>query len=45
MADAFLTTIYDIDRDILLNLDDESLFNICKTNKYAAEIYNDDNFV
>lgn len=39
-----LTGIRDVDRSILLQLDDISLGNICKVNKYAAAICADDNF-
>ncbi len=41
----FLTSVNDINREILLNIvEDVDLINICETNKYAAEIYKDDNF-
>ena len=41
----FLTSVNDINVEILLNIvDDTDLLNICETNKYAAEIYRDDNF-
>lgn len=38
----FMTGNYQVDREILLNLDDEDLFNICKTNKYTQEICKED---
>ncbi len=39
MLDSFLTTIDELNREILLRIaDDDALINICKTNKYAADI-------
>ena len=38
----FMTGNYQVDKEILLNLDDEDLFNICKTNKNAQEICKED---
>ncbi len=41
----FLTSVNDINVEILLNIvEDLDLINICETNKYAAEIYKNDNF-
>ena len=36
--------VKDVDKMILLNLDIESLRNVCQVNKYAAEICNDKSF-
>ncbi len=45
MADSFLTNVDDINYEILLNIVDYGdLINVFKTNKYAVEIYKDDNF-
>ncbi len=39
----FLTNVDDINREILLNIvDDTDLLNTCKSNKYATGIFNDD---
>ncbi len=40
----FLTGVADIDKEILLNLDDKDLDNVCSTNKRAEKICNDDQF-
>ena len=41
----FLTGVLaDIDTEILLNLDDKDLANVCSTNKQAEKILNDDHF-
>lgn len=40
----FLTGIDDVDRVILLNLDDKSLLNACMSNKRSADISTNDNF-
>jgi hypothetical protein len=39
-----LTGIRDIDRQILLNLDDADLYNVCLTNKYLKSLCDDDDF-
>ncbi len=45
MTDLFLAGVGDINREILLNIvDDTDLINICKTSKHAAEIYKEDEF-
>ncbi len=45
MTELFLTGVDDINREMLLNIvDDTDLIKICETNKYASEIYKDDNF-
>jgi hypothetical protein len=38
------STVKDVDFIILSKLDDESLLNVCKTNKYAASLCNDELF-
>ncbi len=41
----FLTSIDDINHEILLNVvDDEDLLNMCNTNKYASELLKNDDF-
>ena len=44
MADVFLTSVDDINRKILLLLDDEDLFNSSETNKHAAMLCENDDF-
>ena len=40
----FPTIVSDVNYEVLVGLDDSSLFNFCATDKYAVEICRDDNF-
>lgn len=44
MLNTLFTHIDEINREILLNLDDKSLFNMFKTNKYASNLNHTDYF-